>query len=135
MIFWKIAYELLRLRLWERIPTLPRGMLSARYDSISTDERRVLARLGARDPRGINLALKRAGAADVDELVSGLEHFAPRRHVIRRINLMIDRVTMGSRRHPHGRELTEDRRAERRAADIDTECRLRATIAMLKEPQ
>lgn len=126
----KIIYELLRLRMWERIPKLPRGMLSARYEQLGRDDRRVIARLGARDPRGVSVALKRAKAADVNELVSRLDHFTPRRRIMRRLNKMIDRLTYGTRAHPHGRQLMLDRRAARRSNDVEIMRRVKAAVEL-----
>lgn len=126
----KVIYELLRLRMWERIPKLPRGMLSARYEQIGREDRRVIARLGARDPRGVEVVLKRTKAADVNELVSRLDHFTPRRRVMRRLNKMIDRLTYGTRSHPHGRALMIDRRAARRSNDAEILRRVRAAAEM-----
>lgn len=116
MILGAIIRVLLKLHNYQKIPKLPRAMLSSEYEAVSRDERRVLARLGARSPSGIPIALRRAGAADVNELVGELEHFRPMRHIRRRFARMITRALRATDYHPHRAEILEDARLKRKTA-------------------
>ena len=102
MIAKLIAY-LSTIRNYERIPQLARGMLRGRYEQLSRDEDRVLARFGARDPVGVRVAMRRRGVSSVDDLVEQLEHYSPARRVMRRIALALTRGSHS--RPPHQDEV------------------------------
>jgi hypothetical protein len=99
----------------QKIPKLPRGMYSAEYSSLTTDERRVLARLGARDPRGIKLAMKRAGVDNIEALIALLEHQKPRRDFEGRLERFLCALEGSEPRHPHQRAIRADARRAQRA--------------------
>ncbi len=91
----------------DRIPKLPRGMLAAAYtaDELTPEIRRVLARIGARDPQGVQVAMRRAGAETLEELMTHLEHFKPERDVSNRFTLGIGRMIGGLDHDPHAEDL------------------------------
>jgi hypothetical protein len=99
----KILSYLLTIRNYERIPKLPRGMLRGRYEQLSRDEDRVLARFGARDPVGVRVAMRRHGVSSVDDLVEQLEHYSPARRIMRRIARALTRGSYS--RPPHQEEV------------------------------
>ena len=103
---------------YHRIPKLPRGFLSSSYTLLNRTERRVLARLGARDPRGIEFALKRAKLKDVHQLIDVLEHQTPKRRMRTRIINGITRIMGSSHEHPHIREISSGGR--RQVYDIES---------------
>lgn len=117
----------------DRIPKLPRGMLSSDYNHIAPDERRIMARIGARDPAGIQFAMKRYGVASKEELIALLEHQQPRRNVWHRLLSAFGRAAGGVDYVPHHEEVLQAARAQRRAkknaAVIE---RLRETQRMMK---
>jgi hypothetical protein len=87
------------------IPPLPRGMLATAYEELTEDERRVMARHGARDPNGVKVAMRRAGVTTADELVSQLEHYTPARRIKERVHRAIGRVVGGTDYEPHEKEI------------------------------
>jgi hypothetical protein len=120
----------------DRIPPLPRGMLATRYDDIPADERRVLARMGARDPIGVRLAMKRHKAESIDDLVSKLEHYEAERRTKERINNAIGRLVGGTPYPPHQKEILRDERERAKAKKGDQkeiEMRVRITRKAFKE--
>lgn len=102
-----IVKALLRIRNYERIPKLPRGYLAGEYDVIDDHARRVLARFGARDPIGVQRALRKANADDVDQLVERLEHYTPKRRLGHRIVQMLGRINGGSQSPAHRQEIMQ----------------------------
>lgn len=100
LTIWRRLFKLLP---FQKIPKLPRGMLSSRYERLTHDERRVLARMGARDPRGVRVLLKRARVKTVDELA--LQHQQPDRHWRERIYAVVCHVFKGTPYNPHRREI------------------------------
>lgn len=82
-------------------------MLATRYDEadVTKEQWRVLDRIGARDPAGIKLAMKRHGVDDIESLVALLEHHKPQRRVKQRIMNSIARFTEGTKRDPHAEEI------------------------------
>jgi hypothetical protein len=123
-----IIRALTRIRNYERIPRLPRGMLASHYDGIAPEERRVIARMGARDPRGVRVAMRRARAQDVDMLVSGLQHHRARRRVRRRIDLMIGRWLRATEYPPHRREILQDERESKSGGNAVIAARIKRTM-------
>ncbi|MCL4251788.1 MAG: hypothetical protein KJ065_26925 [Anaerolineae bacterium] len=122
---------LLRILPYQRIPPLPRGLLSARFDVLDDDSRRVLARLGARDPRGVRLVMRRHGAKTVNELVQILEHHRPRREFRRRWNAWINHLQGSTNYHPHRRAImhaTRRAQEERRPANLEIKRRLKTVV-------
>ncbi len=94
--------------LWEitnrdNIPKLPRGMLATKYNEsdVSTEQWRVLHRIGARDPAGIKRAMKRHKVDNIPDLVALLEHHKPRHRFSIRLENAIGRVLGGHKRDPH----------------------------------
>jgi hypothetical protein len=118
-----------------RIPKLPRGMLATAYKEIARPEGRVLARLGARDPTGVKLAMRRYKAATIDELVAQLKHYEVRRNIGRRLRIAVGRVVGGSETDPHRADILRAARHDARsAARIELEQRLkRARKAFSKD--
>ena len=110
-----IVKALWRIRNYDRIPKLPRGMLATKYEHIPADGRRVMARLGARDPRGVAIAMRRAGVESVDDLIEQLEHFRPQHRFRARLSRAIGRVLGAYDHPPHRAELIQDAIAARRA--------------------
>jgi len=121
----QIIRALIRIRNYERIPKLPRGMLASKYQAIDHDESRVLARMGARDPRGVRVAMRRAGVEDVDLLVAGMDHHKARRRVRRRISSMIGRWLRATDYHPHQSEILKDQRESKLAVNVEVQRRMR----------
>lgn len=122
-----IIRSLLRIRNYERIPKLPRGMLATDYETISREDARVMARLGARSPSGVKLAVKRAGVESVEDLIRELQHYRPQRNIARRWNRMLCRLFDASDDHPHRQAVIEDaRRSRRRRNNSEIEERLKA---------
>lgn len=97
---WRRLFKLLP---YQKIPKLPRGMLSAQYETLTHDERRVLARMGARDPRGVRVLLKRARVKTVDELA--LQHQQPDRNWRSRVYAVVCHWFNGTPYNPHRREI------------------------------
>lgn len=119
-----------------RIPPLPHGMLASHYESedMTPEERRVLARLGARDPTGIKLAMRRAGVKTVDELVKHLEHYQPKRNAGDRIVSGLGKAWGGTRYHPHQKAILAGARESRKiAAAHEIEQRVKQTRKAFKE--
>lgn len=102
-----------------RIPPLPRGMLASRYDPLemTAEERRVLARLGARDPMGIKLAMKRANVTTINELVAHLEHHQPKRNAEDRLLRSLGKARGGTPYHPHQRAVLAGARQSKQMRD------------------
>ncbi|MBK8028192.1 MAG: hypothetical protein IPK17_01515 [Chloroflexi bacterium] len=91
----------------QRIPKLPRGLLSGEYARLSPDEARVLARLGARDPRGIAVAMKRYKVDSIDELVKLLKHHEVDRQFRQRLSALICRMTNSHNFDPNAPQMRE----------------------------
>jgi hypothetical protein len=108
----------LRLRNKDKIPRLPWGMLTTDYTVIDENAARVMARLGARDPLGVQKALKRHKARDVDELVARLEHQMPRRKIRERLELMVGRLVGGTKYPPYRREIVAAVKAQQGNAEL-----------------
>lgn len=120
----------------KKIPPLPRGMLSAHYTSLTHDERRVLARYGARDPRGVRVAMERAGVSTIDELIATLEHHRAKREVRRRFDALICRLTNSTNHDPNREAMLKAMRRERAAAkpeNVEVKRRLRTVLHTIKE--
>lgn len=112
----------------DRIPKLPRGMLAAKYETIARPEGRVLARLGARDPLGIKVAMKRHKVETIEELVEKLEHYQPRRNIRQRILMALGRALGGYPHDPHRAEILRDERHSRKSSSrLELEHRLKVT--------
>lgn len=107
------------LRNYDRIPKLPR-VLAGKYKSISSDDGRVLARLGARCPQGVKAAVRRAGARSAPELAGQLEHYRPDRRFLARVDRMIGRFFGALDYEPHREQLLQAARRSRRS-DRDPE--------------
>lgn len=113
----------------DRIPKLPRGMLASKYESESLERQdlRVLARLGARDPRGIKVAMRRWGVTTLEALVARLEHYEAQRNIANRVKLAIGRLFGGYQSDPHRAEIIRDeRRRKKSLMHIQVEERLKA---------
>lgn len=105
-MIYKLWYVLGRLFNRDYIPPLPRGMLATKYEDYTEDERRVMARHGARDPQGVKVAMRRAKVDTVDELVGQLDHYTPARRIKERIHRAIGRVVGGTDHPPHEKEIS-----------------------------
>lgn len=118
----------------DHIPPLPRGMLATHYDEMPKPERRVIARMGARDVVGVGLAMKRHKAKDIPELVSMLEHYEAERHVRERIDNAIGRMVGGLPYPPHQQEVLRDARERAQSAQHkEIELRVRRTRKAFKD--
>jgi hypothetical protein len=106
MIATLIRY-IFRLRNKDRIPKLPRGMLATAYDyeALSEDAIRVMARLGIRDPLGLQRAMRKHKVGTVDELVGKIEHQSPTRKIKERAMLALGRAVGGTKTPPHRKEM------------------------------
>jgi hypothetical protein len=132
----KLYRALIKILPKQRIPKLPRGMLASEYNGMTLDERRVLARLGARDPKGIKLAMQRAGVGTVQELIDQLEHQQPRRDFERRLNRLICAMQNALPYDPHQREILMDARAAKRAQkpeNVEISRRLKTVLERMKD--
>lgn len=103
-----ILSYLVRIANWQRIPPLPK-MLKGDYNDSDCPERRVMARYGCRDPRGVKRAMKRYRARSIDDLVAKLEHYSARRRIRERINLIVGRAVGGLPYDPHRTEIMRAR--------------------------
>lgn len=118
-----------RINNYDRIPKLPRGMLASEYKSISRDEARVLARMGARCPAGVRVAMKRAGFQTAPDLARELTHYRPTHRLRERLNLMVSHFFGSQPAPPHRIEiLTAERRARRQMVDPDATARIKTMI-------
>jgi len=115
-----------------RIPPLPRGMLATDYKDVASEERRVMARLGARDPKGVKAAMRRYGVSTVQELVNLLEHYKPKRNMLHRFKVGVGRLMGGFDYDPHAEEI---RRAMRTPtpAQKDIQQRIKRAVRKAKE--
>lgn len=130
---WK-AFFMLTNR--DRIPKLPRGMLATAYtaDEMTPEIRRVLARIGARDPQGVKVAMKRAGAETLEELVQSLEHYRPERHAVNRFRLGLGRLIGGYDHDPHEEDIKRlMNRREKSSQQKEIEQRVIRTRKAFKE--
>lgn len=109
--------------MWEYIPPLPR-MLASRYEGLTSDEIRVMARYGIRSPSGLKLAMKKYGATNIDDLVLHLEHHRPRRRMLDRLKKMFFRGTYGTSYHPHAKEISRAVRTKK-ADNLELERRIK----------
>ena len=117
-----------------RVPPLPRGMLATDYEDIPGPERRVMARLGARDPRGVQFAMKRAGVQSVEELVELLDHYKPQRNIWQRIYNGLGRLVGGEDHDPHREEIVKDiRRNKKTTGRVQIEERVKIVSRAFKE--
>jgi hypothetical protein len=111
----------------DQIPKLPRGMLASEYKQVTEDERRVMARMGTRDPVGVKRAMRLYGAKTAQELIEMLDHQQPTRNIRHRIWLGIGRLVGGEEKHPHQEEILEDaRHAKKMQAASEIRDRLEA---------
>jgi hypothetical protein len=117
----------------DQIPKLPRGMLASEYKTVTEDERRVMARMGTRDPIGVKRAMRLYGAKTAQELIEMLDHQQPKRNIIRRIWLGIGRLAGGEEKHPHQEEILQDaRQAKKLQAASEIRDRLKSITKGLK---
>jgi hypothetical protein len=105
IVLYKFLYAFVMLFNRDYIPRLPRGMLAIKYNQFTDQERRVAARMGARDPIGVKVALRRAGVDSADDLVKQLDHYTPEREVRRRLSVGIGRVMGGHDHDPHAADI------------------------------
>ncbi len=126
-----MIYKILKV-IWmfknrDHIPKLPRGMLATKFDvsELSDKERRVLARLGARDPNGIKRAIKKYGAKDIDDLILMLEIQEPKRNVLHRLKTALGRLAGGVDYIPHQRDIDAYFRAQKHPKSKELENRLK----------
>jgi uncharacterized short protein YbdD (DUF466 family) len=112
-----------------RIPKLPR-MLAAKYDYIPKDTVYVMRRLGIRDPRGIQVAMRRYNVTSIKDLVALLEYQKPKRNIRRRIWLAFARI-IGETDHPtYFREI---RQKQPSGAKLTVEACIRERLKKAKE--
>lgn len=77
-MLYKLYVLLLQIRNADRIPKIPR-MWRSEYarDGVSQKEWDILVKMGARDPNGIRIAMKRYGASSEKELYEMIEFYKP----------------------------------------------------------
>lgn len=100
-----------------RIPKLPR-MLAGRYEHIPRETVDVMRRLGCRDPRGVQVAMKRYGVNTIPELVEILEYQKPKRNIRNRVKLAVGRLIGGMENIPHKSEIIASTRQNARNQGI-----------------
>lgn len=120
-----------RIKRRDRVPPLPRMLATRQKRPVGRSEGRVLARLGARDARGVKVAMKRAGVDNVQQLSELLAHFRPQRHVLARIDRLIGRFFGALDYMPHRLDII--RAGRRRRADSDTRTRIQNVIETFKQ--
>lgn len=103
---WTITYR-------QRIMRIPGRWLSTDFKTATADEWRVMARVGARSPHGVNAQLKRRGLSSADEYAQQLEHFRPVRALRRRLSRLIGRALKASDYQPHRAAMARRRRQMR----------------------
>jgi hypothetical protein len=133
MILRKLWIAFITIRNYDRIPKLPRGMLATNYEKIARPERGVLARLGARDPIGVKVAMRRHGVETIEELTAILEHQQPRRRVGERLWLALGRIIGGKPYDPNAREIRALARHKIDPRQAAIEQRIKSTINAMKE--
>lgn len=91
----------------DKIPRLPSRMYANHFDDTDAtqDDWRVLARLGARDPQGIKVAMRRHGVSSPTELAKQLEHYQAQRRVGERWRRALIRLSGGKEVDPHHEEI------------------------------
>lgn len=99
-LLWDIAIR-------DRIPKLPKRMLANQFEVNDANEEqwRVLSRLGARDPAGVKVAMKRAGVDNVYDLIAMLEHQEAQRQTRERWESALNRFVGGKPYDPHEAEI------------------------------
>lgn len=117
----KLIRALIEIKDRDRIPPLPRGFYSSEYQTFTDQERRVMARYGARDPLGIRYAMRRHKARTVTELISKLEHYKPRRRPMERARRFIGRLLGGYDYDPHRVEIIRATRPRPRSERLSAE--------------
>jgi hypothetical protein len=105
-MFWSVWRVIGRFFNYDFIPRLPH-IYAVEFDpaELTDDERRALARLGARDPRGLRLAMKRYGVDNLPDLIAVLEHHQPKRRIWHRLAMGLGRLSGGVPYDPHGEEM------------------------------
>lgn len=110
------------LRLWrikwrDCIPRLPSRMYASKYDSheLTDAERRVMARLGIRDPAGMKAAMKRYRVKSPEALIALLEHQQPQRRFWAKVRQAFGRLSGGYEYEPHLRDLAAMKRRQMEA--------------------
>ena len=103
----KFYQAFVRIKHYDAIPKLPRGMLAIRYDpaELTRPEREIMARLGIRDPAGVKAACKRYNVESAQELIELLEHQKPPRRILHRLWQGLGRLVGGYERPPHQDEI------------------------------
>lgn len=130
-MFWSVWRVIGRFFNRDYIPPLPR-MYSTDFapDELTDDERRALARLGARDPRGLRLAMKRHGVDTLPDLIAVLEHHQPKRRIWHRLTFALGRLSGGVPYDPHAESIT--RLNKRKVDDIIARQRIREVLKKMK---
>lgn len=120
---------------WDRIPPLPRGFYGADYDrdTLKEDERRVLSRIGARDPYGIKRAMKKHKVNTIAELEEKLLHYKPKRRVWERFIEGIGNLWGGYDHNPHAKALYEDFKRSKSKPNKEIEARLKRTQKLFRK--
>lgn len=129
----KLWLTIASIRNYDRIPKLPRGMLATKYTKLTQKEREVLARLGARDPVGIKVAMRRYKVKSIDELMTLLEHQQPKRRVGERWWLALGRLMGGYGYDPHASAIAAEARRSQRPKQVILEDRLKSAVKAFRE--
>jgi hypothetical protein len=124
---------LIRIRNYERIPKLPRGMLASAYDSVPEPARRAMARMGIRDVAGLKVAMRRAGVDNVDDLVANLAHHRAQRRIGRKLMLALTRMLGAVDYVPHRREILDAARRASSAPHTEILARMKRAKDMLND--
>lgn len=131
-MLYKLSQVLWMLSNRDYIPKLPRGMLATKYDenAVTSDQWRVLDRIGARDPAGIKRAMKKYQVDSLEDLVAVLEHHKPKRNFKRRLMTALGRLAPGSfPRDPHETDL---KRAMKHNFEVEEVIKIRERMERIK---
>ena len=127
---WRTFFEIYNA--W-RIPKLPR-VYASKYDTIPAEAVDVMRRLGCRDPRGVQIAMKRHGVTSIKELVAILEYQQAKRNTRHRVWLAIGRVVGGRDVDPHRADIMKETRpGKKSAASQDIRQRMKDAARMMKD--
>jgi len=82
-------------------------MLATKYNEldVTTQQWRVLHRIGARDIYGIRRAMRRYQVDNINDLVAYLEHHQPQADTRQRLKTALGRIAGGYERDPHAKDI------------------------------
>jgi len=107
-------------------------MLRNHYESITEDDRRVMARMGARDPTGVAIKMRRAKVRNVDDLVKQIDHYEPTRNVWYRFKRGLGRVMGATDYNPYAEAIRRDARIAAIPKNRELKSRLKRVMEVYK---